>query len=113
MTIEINIASICPLFLILLSVLQSITFFSSAQSSLNEESETAFSSNDNMSREEYSKLFSIHGKIKLCILPFLAIFIFFFSTILKIVVPVLIYILSFVISKIIFIVIKKHDKNNY
>lgn len=110
MSFVINAASICPVFLIFLSVIQSFTFLSSARSALNGESDTAFSVHSDLSREEYAKFFTIHGKAKIYILPFYVIFVFFFSTIFKILVPIVVYILSFVISKIIFILIRNKQK---
>ena len=110
MSFVINVASICPIFLVFLSVIQSITFLSSAHSALNGDGETAFSVYNNLSREEYATLFTIHGKAKICALPLYVVFVFFFSTIFKILCPILIYILSFVVSKLVFISIRNKQK---
>ncbi len=108
----INAASICPFLLILLSVIQSITFISSARSALKGESETAFSAYNTLSKDEYAVLFKIHGIDKIVIIPLFVIFIFFFSSFLKILIPILIYILSFLVSKIIFLILCNKQKRN-
>ena len=106
----INSASICPVFLIFLSVLQGATFFYSARSAFQGEGNTAFSVHNSLSRDEYALLSTIHGKTKMFIIPIFVVFVFFFSTLYKIVFPILIYTLSFVASRIIFIVVRNKQK---
>ena len=105
-----NPASICPMFLIFLSILQSVTFFYSARSTLRGDNDTAFSVHSSLSRDEYVLLFTIHGKVKIFILPIFVVFVFFFSTLNKIIFPILVYALSFVASRIVFIVFRNKYK---
>ena len=100
--IIVNITSICPLFLIFLSLLQAMTFISSANSAKNDENETSYSNNNTLTNKEYYTLFRIHGLTKIAIIPILVVFTIFFSSVLKIIVPIVVYIASFLLARIIF-----------
>lgn len=101
--INVNIASICPLFLIFLSLLQIMTFISSAKSAENGESETAYSEHNDLTQNEQATLFRVHGLTKIAILPILVVFAIFFSSVYKIILPIVIYIASFLVARWIFI----------
>ena len=98
----VNVASICPLFLIFLSLLQAMTFISSANSAKNDENETSYSTNNTLTNKEYYTLFRTHGFTKIAIIPILVVFTVFFSSVLKIIVPIVVYIASFLLARIIF-----------
>lgn len=102
-SININAASICPLFLAFLSLLQIMTFISSANSADEGETETAYSDQNGLTRIEQSDLFRIHGLTKIALLPLLALFAVFFSSVYKIILPIVIYIVSFLVARWIFI----------
>ena len=107
--IIVNIASICPLFLIFLSLLQAITFISSAKSAENGGSETAYSPQNELSRTEYALLFRTHGTLKISLLPILLCFSIFFSSVIKVIFSIIFYIASFALAKIIFEHTRKKD----
>ena len=107
--ININAASICPLFLAFLSLLQIMTFISSANSADEGETETAFLDQNGLTRIEQSVLFRIHGLTKIAILPSLVVFSIFFSPVYKIIIPIATYIASFLVARWIFI--KKRDNH--
>lgn len=101
--IIVNISSICPLILIFLSLLQAMTFISSANSVNNGEGEASYSTNNMLTNKEYADLFHIHGFAKIAIIPLLAVFSIFFSSIYKIILPIVIYIVSFLLARWIFL----------
>lgn len=116
MNFVINTASICPIFLIFLSLLQSSLFFSSARSASKGDFffDTSFNYtqafSSGFSSKEYENFFTLQGKLQLYMLPIYAIFVFFFSTVFKLVIPILIYVLSFNIAKFVFIAIRNKQK---
>ena len=101
--ININIASICPLFLVFLSLLQIMTFLSSAKSAESCESETSYSEHNELTRNEQAALFRVHGLTKIAILPILSVFAIFFPSVYKIILPIVIYVASFLLAKLFFI----------
>ena len=101
--INVNIASICPLFLVFLSILQIMTFISSAKSAESSESETSYSEHNELTRNEQAALFRIHGLTKIAILPILSVFAIFFPSVYKIILPIAIYVASFLLAKLFFI----------
>ena len=98
---EIGLSSICPAFLIFLSFIQGITFAFAARDL--SPFETAYSENNELTREEYGRLCRIHAGTKFLAIPLFAFFALFFSSLWKFVVPLLIYFLSFVIAKLVFV----------
>ena len=108
--IIINVSSICPLFLIFLSLLQTMTFISSANSANNGESETSYSTTNTLSNKEYYTLFRIHGFTKIAIIPILLVFTIFFSSVLKIIIPIVIYIASFLLARCCFLEVEHRKK---
>lgn len=101
--INVNIASICPLFLMFLSLLQIMTFISSAKSAESGESETAYSEHNDLTQNEQATLFRVHGLTKIAILPILAVFVIFFPAVYKIILPIVIYVASFLLARCFFI----------
>ena len=101
--INVNIASICPLFLVFLSILQIMTFISSAKSAESGESETSYSAHNELTRNEQAALFRIHGLTKIAILPILSVFAIFFPSVYKIILPIVIYVASFLLARLFFI----------
>ena len=101
--INVNIASICPLFLVFLSILQIMTFISFAKSAESGESETSYSAHNELTRNEQAALFRIHGLTKIAILPILSVFAIFFPSVYKIILPIVIYVASFLLAKLFFI----------
>ena len=108
--IIINVSSICPLFLIFLSLLQTMTFISSANSANNGESETSYSTTNTLANKEYYTLFRIHGFTKIAIIPILVVFTIFFSSVLKIIIPIVIYIASFLLARCCFLKVEHRKK---
>lgn len=108
--IIVNIASICPLFLIFLSLLQAMTFISSANSAKNDENETSYSTNNTLTNKEYYTLFRIHGFTKIAIIPILLVFTIFFSSVLKIIISIAVYIASFLLARYYFLKIEHRKK---
>lgn len=109
--IDINIASICPVFLIFLSLLQIVTFISSAKSAENGESETAYSPQNDLSTKEYALLFRTHAIVKILLLPILVLLSIFFSSVVKVIFSIAFYIVSFALAKLVFKYIKRKDRN--
>ena len=101
--INVNIASICPLFLVFLSLLQIMTFVSSTKSAESGESETSYSEHNELTQNEQATLFRIHGLTKIAILPILFVFAIFLPTVYKIIFPILIYVASFLLAKLVFV----------
>ena len=101
--ISVNVASICPLFLVFLSLLQAMTFISSAKSAENGESETAYSAHNELTRDEQAALFRVHGLTKIAVLPMLLIFAIFFQSVYKIILPIVIYVASFLLARLVVI----------
>ena len=108
--IIVNIASICPLFLIFLSLLQAMTFISSVNSANNGESETSYSTSNTLTNKEYNTLFCIHGFTKIAIIPIMLVFTIFFSSALKIIIPIAVYIASFLFARYYFLKIEHRKK---
>ena len=105
--IQIGYASICPVFLIFLSALQSVIFMGSSKSADRGEPDTAFSANNSLTISEYSLLSRIHGLSKIAIIPIFVAFVFFFPPIIKIILPIVLYVMSFIIAKAVFNMVKK------
>lgn len=108
--IIVNIASICPLFLIFLSLLQAMTFISSANAANNGENETSYSAGNSLKNNEYYTLFRIHGFTKIAIIPILLVFTIFFLSVLKIIIPIVIYIASFLLARCCFLKVEHQKK---
>ena len=104
--IQVGYASICPVFFIFLSALQSVIFIESSKSADNGESDTAFSANNSLTNSEYSLLIRIHGLSKIAIIPIFVAFVFFFPPIVKIILPIMLYVMSFIIAKAVFNMVK-------
>ena len=101
--INVNIASICPLFLVFLSLLQIMTFISSAKSVESSESETSYSEHNELTRNEQAILFRVHGLTKIAILPIMLVFAIFFPSVYKIIFPIVIYVASFLLARLVFV----------
>ena len=101
----INMASICPAFLMFLSIMQTLTFISASNDS--SPYDTAYSVNNTLTNDDYKMLCKMHAMSKITIMPMLALFIFFFSSVWKLIVPIVIYVVSFVIVKLLFTRYKK------
>ena len=87
--------------MIFLSLIQTVTFVS-ASSEISPH-DTAYSANNTLSLEEFKLLCKIHAMAKVLIIPALVVFIFFFSTLWKLVIPIVIYVASFLVAKVVFV----------
>ncbi len=88
-------ASILPLGLSALSVLQAVVFLLLSHEPSDHTNETSYSMLETDHKTEKSGL-KYHALTKLAIIPLLCIFIIYFSTAWKIAVPLCVYFLSFV-----------------
>ncbi len=93
-SIIISSGSICPIVLIGLSILQAIIFKSEYNEPKDHTNATNYSTRE-MDYEVLRLSMKYHTLTKIAIIPLLCVFIIYFNTVIKIAVPICIYLLSF------------------
>ncbi len=93
-SLTISALSIVPTVIIVLSALQAAIFNSSANKENDRTDNTAFSANE-IDCKAVKLGMKYHALCKLAIIPLLFIFVLYFGTAVKIAIPIIIYILSF------------------
>ena len=108
--ISLSPLSLVPLVLIGLSLLQMLLFKEQGEAD-DRLDNTAYSLyEDGLTSADRTRLMELHRIVKLAILPLLAVFCLYFGTIVKIIVPTVIYALSFVAVRVVFLWQKKRSE---